>query len=693
MDRVRRHIHVAFLSDRSEQCAVFFPAMFLPELHRPSARHVWATLLFVGAASASLTAAADGDVWWHLAAGREMVARGGFLMTDPFSSGAAGRPWIDVHWLFQLVAHAIHAELGLAGLVWCKCLIVGSGAVVLLDAVRGERLAAWTRPLLVTLLVAALVAARALLLVRPVIVTLLCVALFFRELERFRVDRARGCIVRLTLVQLVWSNCQGLSALGPALVGAYATAAGLDAWLGAGANWPFACEARSGAVRRFLWLMLAVAACAAASLATPFGWRGVALSTALFQRIVPGQHNVYAQSVAENVPPFLFERWSGELWHLEWAFVLLGLGLLAGGRRLRLSHALLLLGFGGLALLANRNVLLFYWVAAPIAAMHLAGAARRLARRVGMALSHRLGRRVVLGANVFALGGVLAVSSVAAAREPSIAEPSPFRVPVESARRLAELPGEGALFSADHYGGYLIWQLYPRFRPYIDTRLVLRSAFEFAEYLALADQPERFDEFQQKHGFRYVILPTAFPDRYLALIEHLYRSPDWKLVYTDGSEVLFARSDLAASDLAASAWDLGAALTTDRILEGLAARYAGQPELLATARLHLATLQIVVGQGAQAERVLSAMRSEEADALLARARFAAGDLEGARAVAEQQLARDADDVRSLSLLSQIALIQGDLPHGLSLAERALRVDPFDAEATSILDRLGESVRP
>jgi len=279
---------------------------------------------------------------------------------------------------------------------------------------------------------------------------------------------------------------------------------------------------------------------------------------------------------------------------------------------------------------------------------------------------------------------------VATAHEPSLAEPSPFRVPAESARRLAAAPGEGALFAADHFGGYLIWQLYPRFRPYIDTRLVLRSAAEFAEYLALADDPERFDVFQQKHGFRYVVLPTAFPDRYLALIGHLYRSPDWKLVYTDGSEVLFARHDLATSS-----WDLGAASITDEIIAGLAQRYSNEPELFAAARLHLATLQIVTGQGAEAERVLSAMRSDDADALRARARFAAGDLEGARAVAEERLARDADDVRSLNLLSLIALERGDVAYGLSLADRALSVDPFDAEATSILDRLPRprEVRP
>jgi hypothetical protein len=112
------------------------------QLHLLSARHAWAVLLLVGAASTGLAPAADGDVWWHLAAGREMLARGGWLFTDPFSSGAAGRPWIDVHWLFQLVVYAIHAALGLAGLVWSKCAIVGIGAVALLDALRGQRLAA-----------------------------------------------------------------------------------------------------------------------------------------------------------------------------------------------------------------------------------------------------------------------------------------------------------------------------------------------------------------------------------------------------------------------------------------------------------------------------------------------------------------------------------------------------------------------
>jgi tetratricopeptide (TPR) repeat protein len=643
----------------------------------------WPLLVVVGAASAGLAPASDGDVWWHLAAGREMVARGALLFTDPFSVSAVGRPWIDVHWLFQLGSYAVYAALGLAGLVWVKCALVATGAWLLLAALERDRFASWARPLFVTLLVAALLASRQLLLVRPVIVTLSCLALFFYQLERYRLDSKPWRLAVLAVVQVLWANCQGLSALGPALVAVHGLAAGCDAWLGGRARWPFAREATQPGARHVRQLALAFVACVVALAATPFGARGLWLPATLFGRLVPGEHNVYAHAVAENVPPFLLERWSGgEFWHLKWFFAILAVSLVAGGRRLRLSHALLLGGFAVLALFSNRNVLLLYWVATPIAALHLAPAARRLAR----ALSSRRGARLVLAANAAALTALLSLSSVAAAREASLREPSPFRAPIASSERLAALSGGADVFCADHHGGYLIWRLFPRYRPYIDTRLVLRSAQEFAEYLSLADEPERFDAFQRQKRFGYVVLPVAYPDRYLGLIAHLYRSPDWRLIYTDGSEVLFARRDLVT----VPALDLADPATTERVLAELEARFAGQAKLLSAARLHLATLNITLGATAQAEAALAGMSEAEAEALKARCRFAAGDLESARAIAARQLARDEDDVHSLSLLARVALEQGELRQSAAFVRRALHIDPFDGEASRLLSSLEES---
>src|SRR5664279_4910808 len=91
--------------------------------------------LFAGAFLASLTPVSDGDIFWHLAAGREMVHRRAWLHTDPFTLSAAGRPWVDVHWLFQLLAYGLDSASGLAGVVVAKALVVATGAVVLAMAV------------------------------------------------------------------------------------------------------------------------------------------------------------------------------------------------------------------------------------------------------------------------------------------------------------------------------------------------------------------------------------------------------------------------------------------------------------------------------------------------------------------------------------------------------------------------------
>lgn len=647
-----------------------------------------AALLALSAASTGLAPAADGDIWWHLAAGRAMVEQGGVLATDPFSVSAQGRAWPDVHWLFQLAVYGVHQGLGLAGLVWVKCTLLGLGACLLYFALEARR-GSWVRGVLVTSLLAGLLAARSLLLVRPVIASLVLLAFFLFELERFRRDGRLRRLWVLPVAQLVWANFQGLSALGPFVVGAYALGALGGACLGQTRAWPFAREGRRAGLppwARARLLLATFACCVLAMFLTPFGVRGAALPAVLLGRLLPGERQIFAQQVAENLPPFELERLSGgEFWHFKWYLALLALSVLLAGRRLLLSHGLLLLGFTGLALLSNRNVLLLYWVGAPLVAIQLAPALRRFA----VSAWRLRGLRVAAGLNAALLGALLLLSATAAAREPALAEPSPFRVPAVSAQRLAQLPAGGDVFSADHHGGYLIWQLYPRFRPYIDTRLVLRSADEFAEYLRLADEPERFDDFQARHRFSYVVLPVMFPERYQRLIAHLYDSPDWKLLFTDGSEVLFGLRELTHGVVEQPLAD---AHETERMLARLQQRFADSPKVHSAARLSLATLHGVLGQLGQAERALVGVGGPEARALQARFRFAAGNLAAAERLAQAELGVDADDVTSLNLMARVALRRGEAAQGLELLRRALRVRPFDYEARQLLTNLEESRR-
>ena len=64
--------------------------------------HAVATLAaLVGAGAWFQPAVAGSDLWWHLAAGREIVAQRSVPTLDHFSFTFAGRPWTHDEWLWS----------------------------------------------------------------------------------------------------------------------------------------------------------------------------------------------------------------------------------------------------------------------------------------------------------------------------------------------------------------------------------------------------------------------------------------------------------------------------------------------------------------------------------------------------------------------------------------------------------------
>src|SRR5215216_569592 len=58
----------------------------------------------------------DTDIWWHLRAGREILAGAGIPRTDSYIFAAAGAEWIDLHWGFQVLVAWLFAHYGFAAL-------------------------------------------------------------------------------------------------------------------------------------------------------------------------------------------------------------------------------------------------------------------------------------------------------------------------------------------------------------------------------------------------------------------------------------------------------------------------------------------------------------------------------------------------------------------------------------------------
>jgi hypothetical protein len=117
----------------------------------------------VGAALVSTTAAIplyanlhySGDVYWLLAAGRE-IAHDGLPETDPFPTLGEGREWHNQQWLTELAFYGLEAAGGMTLLSLAYALVLGVSVLPLLLGSRTRRLpevfAAWG--FLVPLLVA-----------------------------------------------------------------------------------------------------------------------------------------------------------------------------------------------------------------------------------------------------------------------------------------------------------------------------------------------------------------------------------------------------------------------------------------------------------------------------------------------------------------------------------------------------------
>jgi hypothetical protein len=643
----------------------------------------------------------DTDLWWHLAAGRQMVRSHGLLWVDPFSTSSGGQAWTNGHWLFQLLVLLLYSAWGLAGLVAGKAFVCAGAAVLLVkiacDDLRQRLVVAnpmsssALQLLAVLIIVGTIAPARQLVLLRPVVLTLLGLSLFFWRLERYRRDRRWSSLIVLVPVQLVWTNIQPLGILGPAMVVCYFVGELLNArlapWLWPGQSVPLA-RRELGHLAGAALLLLGVC------WVTPYGWSAVTLPWRLLERIDTLGSDLFVYNISENVPPWILERLDpSPLALFKWVAALSFASFFVGLRRpLVLARLIMLSAFFGLALLANRNVLLFCWFAGALTVLNLLA----LLSPDHHGFDHQHNPRHLSGwpargivtLSVTALAFWITALLVAIHDQAPASEPAPFRVPTEAVAKLKASGITGPLFNSVRYGGYLAWQLDPQTKPYIDGRFILRTPGQFADYLALLDHPERFASFARQHHLHTVLLPTAFPDRYRPLVCWLYRQKEWRLIYTDGTQTLFVRSRPGSP----TALDLSSARVEQSILSELQRRYQHQPLVLQTARVHLGQLLAELGYWPQAAHLLQQTDGPAAEALLARTYYGAGQLEQAAKQAQAILTQRPDDPNSLNLLGLVALQQGDPRRAIRLLTESLQRDPYNEEARQLLTRIKQEAQ-
>ena len=81
-----------------------------------------------------------------LAAGRLMLATWRWPVTNTFSSAAPDYPWVDLHWVFQLLLYGAWSLAGVAGVILLAATLMAATSLVLYGVARrfvSPALAAW----------------------------------------------------------------------------------------------------------------------------------------------------------------------------------------------------------------------------------------------------------------------------------------------------------------------------------------------------------------------------------------------------------------------------------------------------------------------------------------------------------------------------------------------------------------------
>ena len=217
------------------------------------------------------------DLGWHLAAGDLIRQRGSIPLHDPWSFTAAGQPWFNLSWLWDVAASAVYQWGHFAGLV---ILTVACGAAIAarLTATTLRAGAAPVSAAIAVLLACLLYPAfssfpNIYLAVSPNMATMLFCVVFVGEC----LAPSRRLLL-LPLVMLLWVNLHGGFIQGLALIGFFGVAA----------------LVRRDS-RNFNLLLAAGIGCIAATLVNPLGWH-------VYQGVAATLGNSAAGQIGEWMP-------------------------------------------------------------------------------------------------------------------------------------------------------------------------------------------------------------------------------------------------------------------------------------------------------------------------------------------------------------------------------------------------------
>ncbi|MBI4084571.1 MAG: hypothetical protein HY431_01555 [Candidatus Levybacteria bacterium] len=455
------------------------------------------------------------DLGRHFLVGKMILETGQIPKTNLFSYTYPDFPFINSHYLSEVLFFIFFQTIGLAGLllIMTMCMLMAYGLLVS----TGQR-----QIKNIQLIMAASVLYFPILFertdLRPEIFSFLLTALFITILYRCR-DRFTNLIYLLIPLELLWVNLHIYFPVGLFLIGLFL----LDTLV----------TNRKRLLSKPVFVLAFVLAAAGIStFLNPNGIAGALYPFWVFEN--------YGYTIEENQTMFLlqslgFQRLSFP--HFTITVPLLFFLLLLTIKKSRLIDWLLAIAFTAIALSAVRNFPLFFF-ATFLPFVHSLSL-----------LQERLRTRIVLSKHLGIIAGILIVSMLLLQIKTIVAKKGVGGHEIVGARKGVDFFEQhrlkGPIFNNFDIGSYLLYRLYPRERVFVDGRPEGYPKEFFQNiYIPMQQDEAVFAKQDEKYHFNTIFFSHTDQTPWAAaFLRYIVNTPQWRMVYLDDTVVILVRKN------------------------------------------------------------------------------------------------------------------------------------------------------
>jgi len=492
----------------------------------------------------------DLDIWLHLQTGKLIVQNKIIPSQDFFSFTRAGFPWLDHSWLFQVVSYLVNEKWQFDGLIFLQSCVITLTFLVLF-AMGYKSISSYLEVAAFLFFTAYAVSDR--FNIRPDIFSMLFFSLYLYFL-RFNIENRR--IWFLLLIQILWVNMHGYFILGPLLVLLFIIAEFLRRkikflpW-----HWKEEFVLSDGAYNRlkklFLFILLI-------GFLNPRGAAGALYPLHVFRETLLGSNKIFFKYIQELAPTFrVYSSWRS--FYNIIAICCFSL-MLVNAKRLKIIEIILTLFFFFFAF-TLRNTPFFLFIAYMVMVTYIGKTLKRMSLNIEFRTSSKevfyhlfkCGIGIVFIAWLLArLDAVLLTNYYdfeAKEIKSALLDIQQSSYPKAAVDFLLKNNIGPNIFNDFNSGAYLIGRAYPKIKVFIDGRTEFYGSAFFSQYQNLLEGDVSIFEKTIKRYNLDAILLTMTVDVVPQIANHIYKSPQWKLVFLDESALVFIKDTPAHQEL------------------------------------------------------------------------------------------------------------------------------------------------